>query len=187
VTEGALKALKAYIGMREKGLVFQPWWAEQNPCVSAIQGRWYGTWRDFRNGAKCQDNCLLLGPEDQMSRATAERKFEAELKRINLNLPETTRPLTEVAMSKAVRTVGVRAGLKNVCPQMLRRAFATHLYNNGARPEIIQALMGHVFYSTTANYVRISAGKVEKHFRQAHPRGQMHVQDLPQNAPANAQ
>jgi site-specific recombinase XerD len=61
---------------------------------------------------------------------------------------------------------------------MLRRAFATHLYNNGARPEIIQALMGHVFFGTTSTYVRISAGKIETSFREAHPRGQMNVQEI---------
>lgn len=179
LTDGAIDALRTYIGIREGGYVFQPWWVEQNPRVSSVRGRWYGTWRDYRNSRRYKENTIYLGRADQMSRANAERNFEAELRKINRDQPVFNRPLSEVSMSKAIRVVGLRAGLRNVCPQMLRRAFATHLYNNGVRPEIIQSLMGHVFFGTTANYVRIGASKIEKDFREAHPRGQMNVQELP--------
>jgi site-specific recombinase XerD len=178
LTDGAVTAIREYVGIRERGLVFRPWWADQNPRVSSVRGHWYGSWRDYRTERRFKENALLLGRQDQMSRAVAVEKFETELKKINRDRPIIERPLSEASISKAIRVVGRRAGLRGICPQMLRRAFATHLYNNGARPEIIQALMGHVFFGTTSTYVRISAGKIETSFREAHPRGQMNVQEI---------
>jgi integrase/recombinase XerC len=183
LTDGAVQALRAYIGIRGRGFVFQPWWMDQHPSVSSVRSRWYGTWRDYRSPRRYKENCTYLGRVDSMPRAVATTKFEAELKKINRDGPVFDRPLSNPSICKAIREVGKRAGLKEVHPQMLRRAFATHLYNNGVRPEIIQTLMGHVFFGTTKTYIRISVDKVESEFRRNHPRGQMNVPQLPTEAP----
>ncbi len=184
LTDGAVEALKVYIGIRERGFIFQPWWAEQNPHLSMLSGRWYGTWRDYRLDRRVKASTKCIGRANSMSRAAAEKKFEAFLKETNRKLPIRDRPLSAVSLSKDIRRVARRAGLRNVCAQMLRRAFATHMYDNGARPEIIQVLLGHECFGTTATYVRLSAGKVEKVFQETHPRGQMNVTKLRQQQPS---
>jgi site-specific recombinase XerD len=183
LTDSAVQALRVYVGIRERGFVFQPWWMDQHPYLSNVRGRWYGTWRDYRSARRYKENSLYLGRVDSMSRTAAMARFEVQLKKINRDRPVFDRPLSNPSVCKAVREVGKRAGLNQVHPQMLRRAFATHLYNNGVRPEIIQALMGHVFFGTTKTYIRISVGKVESEFRRNHPRGQMNVPELSPEAP----
>jgi len=52
---------------------------------------------------------------------------------------------------------------------MLRRSFATHLYDHGVNIEIIQKLLGHVYLGTTLAYTRLSTAHMAKAIDQNHP------------------
>jgi site-specific recombinase XerD len=108
-----------------------------------------------------------------MSREVAKQKFDKLLEGVNLVCPAIDRPLSNTGVRMILREVGERAGLKNVGAHMLRRSFATHLYDHGAGLEVIQALLGHVYLQTTLQYTRLSTGRLLKTFEKCHPRGRM--------------
>jgi len=178
LTDTAITALKNYLGTRQSGYVFQPEWARQKAYLSAHRDYWYANWRDYKGERDTPRRSKILGRLDQMDYATAKKAFEDILKDVELVRPARNRPLSGVSVCTAIRKIGRRAGISNICPHMLRRAFATHLYENGARPEIIQLLMGHQNFDTTMIYVRLSAGKVSKTFIESHPRGRMNVTEI---------
>jgi integrase/recombinase XerD len=104
-----------------------------------------------------------------MSPQAAREKFKALLVGATLARPLPDRPLTNSAVLVIVNNVGHRAGLKNVGVHVLRRSFATHLYDHGAAIEIIQALLGHAYLGTTLAYTRLSRARMAKTIDQSHP------------------
>lgn len=177
LTKSARRALRAYVGNRKSGFVFRQDRPVQTGCLAINGGHWVAYWiaygRDRRNKQKKMKN---LGRIELVSRADAKRTFKRLLVGVNL-VPryQLNKPLSNMAVQVIVRMAGVRAGLKNVGPHMLRRSFATHLYDHGASPEVIQALLGHVFLQTTMKYTRLSTGRLVKTFEQCHPRDQMNA------------
>jgi site-specific recombinase XerD len=100
-------------------------------------------------------------------------EFETFLQGKNLARPISTHPLSNMAVQHLIKLIGERAGLRNVGPHMLRRSFATHLYDHGAALEVVQALLGHRFLQTTLGYTRLSTGRLKKTFERCHPRRKM--------------
>lgn len=78
-------------------------------------------------------------------------------------------PLTMRSVNRIVRAYGLKAGV-HVTPHMLRHSFATHMLDNGADIRAIQEILGHQSLSTTQGYTHVTAGRLKKAYKKAHPR-----------------
>lgn len=83
--------------------------------------------------------------------------------------PRAERPLAKHAIYNVIRSAGLRAGLGDVHPHMIRHAFALHLLEGGADLVAIQRLMGHESLSTTQIYLRVSQKHLLETMQKYHP------------------
>lgn len=177
LTPSAIDAVQSYIGDRQKGLVFQNENPIQKASLTQGQGYWRASWVDYgRPGPRYRCTRKILGRVDRLSHEAAREQFEKLLTGVNLARPERDKPLSNTAIRAILKRIGNRAGLRNVGAHMIRRSFATHLYDHGASLETIQALLGHVYLQTTLTYTRLSTGRLVKTFEQCHPQGTLNDQ-----------
>lgn len=79
--------------------------------------------------------------------------------------------LTPQGITYILKTVINKSSLtSSIHPHMLRHTFATHLLNNGADMRTVQELLGHASLASTQIYAHVTKEKLQKSYRDFHPR-----------------
>ena len=160
----AARAMQEYIAQRKPETFLFEAPPRQGELIRKTRvwiGRAYfdGVQRKFRVG-KIRDL-----PTEQAARAA----FEKIAGRRPGFHPVGARPYGTRAFCGLLDRVAQRAGVGHVHPHMLRRAAATHLWENGADIRYVQEFLGHARISTTTIYTSASTKKLEEIYERCHP------------------
>ena len=169
----AAKALREYLGTRQKGFVFLDGKPTQHGHLrQAPSGGWHCVWREYKKEhPEGERHTKFFGIRSTPTFTDALAKFRKLMKNINLTRPIGQRPLSGGALNRSLRLVGARAGIERVTARMLRHSYATHLLDHGADIRVIQELLGHRKLETTQIYTHVSRTKLIGTYENCHPRG----------------
>jgi site-specific recombinase XerD len=166
----AKRALKAYLGERRKGIVFQSDNLRQRGCVTRSWRQWNGYWRDYTEGADLvRTRVKYLGPS-RLPRAEALKRFKVLVPDVNRGQGLRRRPICNEVIYRIFRFASHRAGLGRITSHQMRHSFATHLLDHGANARQIQVLLGHSSLNTTQAYTHVSIENLAAAYRKFHPR-----------------
>lgn len=170
-TSRVLNSLRRYLGGRKTGYVFSDNKRFQHILpVRTRSGGWHCNWRGFsETGKVIARRHGSVKASENLDYLQALVRFSRLASKDRIRRPIGIRPVSSGLIDRAVRTVGLRAGVK-VFPYRLRHSFATHLLDNGADIRVIQELMGHASIRSTQTYANVSKALIEKTFRRCHPR-----------------
>lgn len=169
----AVDSLKAYVGSRSKGWLFQSFdCVKKVPDLKVVRRR--GGVKEWvirrqepheRNGGRITIVTHVLGRIDQVSPEEAYRKA-VELTRRH---QASEKPMSISMIRQVIYRAARKAGLGHVTPHQLRHSFATHLHDHGADIFTIKELLGHADISTTSIYTHVSQASMRETLKQCHP------------------
>jgi len=168
--KSAADALRAYLGDRAKGFVFQPLPPrQQRGGVSRGRyGAWRGFWRD-ENGM----HSVRLGdyeiPDRERARLALDAYLKDKLPHDKAEAPQ--RRLTTRQIWRIIAGAAKRAGIGHVHPHVLRHSCATHCLNRGMDIRFVQELLGHTSLVTTAKYLHVATSNLQATHEKHHPHG----------------
>jgi site-specific recombinase XerD len=172
----AARALREYLGERDRGFVFLSEGRQQRGGVSRHHGVWWGFYRDYReppvNGKRIQRQ-VRLGDYELPTKERARQALDAYLagKRVALARPKRDTALCVRQTRRVVADTAKRAGLGRVHPHQLRHSFATHCLNHGMDIRFVQELLGHSSLVATQKYLHLATANLQRVHAQFHPRG----------------
>jgi integrase/recombinase XerD len=95
------------------------------------------------------------------------RKPDSGLLFVNRHGGQLTRQRIWQVLTKLSNEVAGRA----ISPHKYRHAFVTDTINGGARPNIVQKMVGHVSVATTMGYMHSDLERTRAEYLKSHPRG----------------
>ena len=174
----AAQALRAYLGERTSGFVFQPESSRQRGGVwRGKYGIWFGQWRETDADGNRVMRTVRLGDYEISTRERARLALDTILSDKLPPAPpakevSSERRLTSRSILRMVVKVAKRAGIeKRVGVHTLRHSFATVCLNRGMDIRHIQALMGHTTLTWTQKYLHVSINRLQEVHRRCLKRG----------------
>lgn len=86
-----------------------------------------------------------------------------------LFIARSARPITRQRVWQMVNAASAQS--RHAGPHMLRHSAATHMVENGADLRTVQTILGHADISTTQVYTHLALDRLNKVYKQHHPRG----------------
>jgi len=80
------------------------------------------------------------------------------------------RPITRQRVWQVVNDSSAQSA-RHASPHMLRHSCATHMVENGADLRTVQTILGHADISTTQIYTHLALDRLNRVYKQHHPRG----------------
>jgi len=169
----AADALRAYLGGRTTGSVFQPLPPRrQRGGISRGRfGDWWGYWRETDPSGKRVMRTVRLGDYDLPTKERARLTLDAFLAhKLPQDEPEAPqRGLTTRQIHRIIARTARRAGIGHVHPHVLRHSMATHCLNRGMDIRFVQELLGHTSLVATQKYLSIAIDKLQQTYAKFHP------------------
>jgi integrase/recombinase XerC len=165
------KAIRTYLSGRIAGYLFTEGRPRQRIRVyTAASGGWRCRWKEYDDfGRVKQTRNAFIGYKEHLTKAAALAKFQRIAKSCNLQRPTGAKPLRADSISRAIRNIGARIGMR-VTPYYLRHSYATHMLDRGADIRVIQELLGHGRLTSTQVYTHVSKTALVRTFIHCHPR-----------------
>jgi site-specific recombinase XerD len=163
--------LHAYLDGRESGPLFHEERPEQRGGVWMDRKYhiWFGQWREATADGKRVMRTVRLGDYEIPTKERAQQALAAFLAGKLPSAKEITVPIDPVSVRRIIRRLGVKVGIEDLHPHMLRHSFATAMLEGGADLRTIQELLGHTSIATTQIYTHCSPAHLRSQLQKAHP------------------